>query len=329
LRRLQVLRVLQQHQTVTGTARALHLTPSAVSQQVRLLGQDLGVELVRRHGRHIRLTPAAESLIAYTDDLYAGWEEVITEVRDSGSAMPVQQLRLCGFATGIAGVLAPATARLRQACPEVRVEIVEADGPESYARLLTGQADLALVVPGSSGPAYDRGSVEQHRLLDDPFDLVVPAGHPLEEYRSVDLADTAEETWVAAPDGSDQRRLMEAAWLAAGFRARVVHQARDWDAMVAMVGQRLGVCLLPRLAPLPGHQSVVRLPLRGQPAPYRRVFLAWRRGTARQPAIAEFTAVLDDLADALPPPLLDDERGEPHDDGPGRPPHRHTQRAVR
>lgn len=329
LRRLQVLRVLQQQQSMTAVAATLHLTPSAVSQQVRLLSQDLGVDLVQRHGRRIRLTPAAESLVAYADDLYAGWEQLVTDLRDTTSALPAQRLRLCGFSTGVAGVLGPAAARLRGSHPELLVEVSEADAAECHARLLTGRADVALVVPSSSGPADDRSRVEQRRLLDDPFDLLVPAGHALAARAAVDLAEAADEAWVGAPYGSDQHRLMEAAWLAAGFRARVPHEARDWNAMVAMVGQGLGVCLLPRLAPLPAHQAVVRLGLRGGPAPFRRVFVAVRRGTARQHGVAAALRVLEELATELPPRLVDDVAGGDHDDRPAQPPHRHTQRTVR
>ncbi|WP_254904286.1 helix-turn-helix domain-containing protein [Streptomonospora nanhaiensis] len=51
VRRLQILRLLHQKGTVTAAARAAHLTPSAVSQQIRLLAREVGVDLLERRGR--------------------------------------------------------------------------------------------------------------------------------------------------------------------------------------------------------------------------------------------------------------------------------------
>jgi DNA-binding transcriptional LysR family regulator len=326
VRRLQVLRVLQQQGTVTGVAQALHLTPSAVSQQIRLLSRDLGVDLLQRHGRRIRLTPAAESLIAYADDLYAGWERMVIALRDAGTDDQVEHLRVCGFPTAVAGLLAPAAARLRHTRPVLTVQISEAETPECYARLLAGDADVAIVVPTSAGAADDRASLDQERLVDDPFDLLVPAEHPLARRGAVDLAETADEAWIALPESLDQHRLVQAAWLAAGFTPRVTHTAKEWDAVIALVGHGFGVSLIPRLAPLPAHQAVVRLPLRGEPAPFRRVFTVVRRGSRRQAGIEAVCAALDQVATELPPQLVDLPDGPGHDDGPGARPHRHTQR---
>ncbi|UXI82120.1 LysR family transcriptional regulator, partial [Streptomyces vinaceusdrappus] len=67
LRRLHVLRAVSHYGTVTAAARALHFTPSAASQQIRQLARDLGVDLLEPQGRGVRLTPAAESLLAHAD----------------------------------------------------------------------------------------------------------------------------------------------------------------------------------------------------------------------------------------------------------------------
>ena len=75
-RRVRVLRMVATCGTVTGAAEALHYTPSAVSQQLRTLAKDLGVELVVQDGRRIRLTPAARVLLDQTESLYARWEEI-------------------------------------------------------------------------------------------------------------------------------------------------------------------------------------------------------------------------------------------------------------
>lgn len=323
LRRLQVLRLLHQQGSITRTAGLLHLTPSAVSQQVRLLSQDLGVDLLQRKGRGIRLTTAAESLIAHADALYAQWEDALAEIAGADETGPTGRLRLCGFPTAVASLLAPAAARLRDTAPGLNVQIVEAETPDCYARLIADEADLAVVVPTASSPTTDDTRLDQRPLLDDPYDLLVPQHHGLADRGAVDLADAAHDDWIAAPDSLDQHQLMSAAWTAAGFRPRIAHHAREWDAMVALVSHGFGVCLIPRLAPLPAHQAVVRLPLRGEPTPSRRLLTVVRRGSRGQAIISIACAALDEVAKQLPPQLLKATADHPHDAETARP-HRHT-----
>jgi hypothetical protein len=75
---------------------------------------------------------------------------------------------------------------------------------------------------------------------------------------------------------------------------------------------------MPRLAPIPAHHRVVRIPLRGAPAPSRTVLTCVRRGSRGQPAIAQGLAALEAVG-RTPPPLVDGDHDEIA-------PHRHTYR---
>ncbi|TQM13498.1 LysR family transcriptional regulator [Pseudonocardia kunmingensis] len=316
LRRLHVLRMLDEHGTVTAAAAALHLTPSAVSQQIRLLGHDVGVTLLERVGRGVRLTPAARVLVGHADRLYAEWERVLGEVATARAG--AAGLRLCAFPTALAGLLAPAAARLRDASPPLAVEVTEAGNAECFELLLAGAADIAVVLPTPGAPPRDDPRFDQQPLLHDPFDLVVPAGHPLAAADVVDLADAAGEEWVGADRGADSAIVL-AACSAAGFSPRITHGAEEWNGVVALVTHGFGVCLMPRLAPIPAHHGVVRIPLRG--APTRLVLSCVRRGSRGQEAIARGLAALTAVGGS-PPPLVDGGDQE-HDESV---PHRHTYR---
>ncbi len=321
-----MLRILDEHGTVTAAGEALHLTPSAVSQQIRLLSRDLGVDLLERVGRRVRLTPAARVLLAHADALYADWERALAEVsaaRAEGVAAP---LRLCGFPTAVAGLLAPAAARLRDSAPPLPVEVVQAENAECFALLLAGEADIAVVLPAPDTPPPDDPRFDQQPLLHDPFDLVVPADHALAAAATADLADAAAKPWIAAPGRGDDAALVLAACSAAGFTPRIAHRAEEWNAVVALVTHGFGVCLMPRLAPIPAHHGVVRIPLRGDPAPSRRVLTCVRRGSREQAPIARGLAALAVLAGSFPLPLRPG--GDHGPDGVEDPePHRHTYRA--
>ncbi|MFJ9848358.1 LysR family transcriptional regulator [Streptomyces sp. NPDC101150] len=298
--RLQTLRVLYEQGTVTAAARALHLTPSTVSQQLRQLSAALGLELLEPEGRKVRLTPAALALLGHADALFARWEEARADLAGFADGV-AGRLRMTGVATAVAGVLAPAAERLRREAPRLEVEIGEDPGEDRFDLLLAGRADIAVVIPAPGGPAMggevpppDDARFTQWPVLQEPQDLLVPAGHRFAARVAdgVALAEAGEECWIRAGDPADQHRLLLAACAAAGFTPRVRHNAVDWFAVAALVAHGCGICLVPRLAPVPERYPVVRVPLCEEPRPVRRFVAAVRRGSERQPPIARGLAAL-------------------------------------
>ncbi|MFD4191363.1 LysR family transcriptional regulator [Amycolatopsis thermoflava] len=290
LRRLSVLRVLAEHGTVTAAAEALHLTPSAVSQQLRLLAKEVGVELLRRDGRRVRLTPAAVVLLEHADSLFAQWERARADLTAGEEAGAV---RLCGVSSTVAALLGPAVMRLRQEHPRLTARVIEEESADCYELLLAEAADIAVVLPTPEAPPVDDPRFTQWPLLDDPQDLLVAAGHPLTRQDAVELADAAREPWIVKPRHNDTYALLQVACAAAGFTPRIAHEAKEWFAVSALVAAGLGVCLVPRLAPLPPQHEVVRIPLRGHPRPSRRIVGCVRRGSEEQWPIARAIAAIE------------------------------------
>lgn len=289
-RRLHVLRMVRQHGTVTAAARALHLTPSAVSQQVRAMARDLDVDLLQPAGRGIRLTPAAEILLDHADRLYAGWEEAKAdlEAHRLGDRGP---LRLCGFPSALSVLLPPTAARLRAGRPPLALEVVQADPDESLDLLVAGDVDLAIVEASLAAPATTDERFEQELLFDDPLQLIVPPEHRLAQHARVALADAADEDWVGGPVGGSYHQIELLVCQTAGFTPRFVHRALDWSAYLAVVEAGLGVALLPRLA-VPPTGRVRPLRLTDTPLASRRVLTCVRRGSRNQPAIRRLRGAL-------------------------------------
>ncbi|WP_432477810.1 LysR family transcriptional regulator [Nocardioides sp. GXQ0305] len=293
--RLQVLRMVASRGTVTAAAEALGYTPSAVSHQLRSLARELGVPLLAREGRGVRLTPAARLLLARSEELFARWEEVRAELAATGDRA-VGSLRLCGFSTAAAALLPPVAARVAALHPGATVRIIEADPAECFDLLLADDADLAVVVATASLPPSDDPRFEQEPLLDDPLDLLLPADHPLAGEQSVLLEQVAGDHWIMDRPGTAYHQLVVTACAAAGFTPSIAHQATEWDTGAALVSAGLGIALIPRLARLPADYSLARVPLRGDPTPARHLLTGVRRGSRAQPAIATALAALEDVA---------------------------------
>ncbi len=296
--RLQTLRVLYERGTVTAAAEALHLTPSTVSQQLRQLSNLLGIALLERHGRKVKLTPAALKLLSHADVLHAQWERASADLaayRDGSAG----QLRMCGVATALAAVIAPAAEKLRCRHPDMSLIMSESAGEDRFELLLTGRTDIAVVIPTPESPPLDDTRFEQRSLLEEPQDLLVPAGHPLAAEKDIDLAEIGGELWIRAGDPHDQHQLLLTACAAAGFTPRVTHEAIDWFAIVALVSHGFGICLIPRLAPVPHQFDVARIPLRGESAPTRRLITCIRRGSDQHTPIALGLEALQEVAAEL------------------------------
>lgn len=298
--RLKVLQLVAHHGTVTAAAAALHYTPSAVSYQLRQLAEELGVELVTQRGRGIQLTAAARTLLRHVEVLQAQVERARAELA-AISEEPSGPFTLCGFSTAATHLLPPAAAALRERYADLRVRVIEAEPARCFDLLLAGDADLALVINSADTPSTADERFDQQPLLDDPLDLVVPAGHRLTELRRVTLADAADEPWIVALPGGAYHDLVRTACAAAGFSPHIAHYANEWDTGAALVAHGFGIILVPRLARLNEEWPVVRLPLHGEPAPARRIIAATRQGRRDHPAVAASLDAISTTAATLLP----------------------------
>lgn len=282
-RRLHVLRMVRQMGTVTAAGRVLHLTPSAVSQQVRSLARELDIELLQPAGRGIRLTAAAEVLLDHGDRLQADWERARADL-DAHRLGDRGPLRLCAFPSALASLLPATTEQLRHGDPPLDLVVSQADPAEAFDRLVAGDADLAIVETEPAAPATSDPRFHQEPLLDDPLHLVVARSHRFAQRTQTALVDAMDEDWVGGPVDGSYHQIELQACLRAGFTPRFVHRALDWSAYLAVVEARLGVALLPRLA-VPRDGSVRPLPLTDTPAPIRRLLTYVRRGSEHDNSI--------------------------------------------
>ncbi|MCT2583033.1 LysR family transcriptional regulator [Actinophytocola gossypii] len=293
LRRLRVLRAVAHYGTITAAAEAMHFTTSAASQQIRQLARELDVTLLEPHGRRVRLTPAAHRLLAHADAIEARWEQAEIDLR-TASDEPAGTVRLCGIPTAVAMLLAPAARPLRARYPRLDVRIREVEQEVGYNLLFDGEVDLAVVEATWSNPPPGDPRFDQRPLADDPFDLVVPADHALAGRDAVELVEAEREDWILPSVTCTCRRVTLAACGAAGFTPNVAHNALEWNAIAHLVANGLGVALAPRLAYLPTHLPIVRLPLTGRASPSRKLLTCTRAGGREHPAVA---AVLTELSE--------------------------------
>ena len=293
LRRVRALREVADRGTIAAAAEALHLTPSAVSQQLSALERECGVPLLEPAGRTIRLTPAAHLLLEHAGPLFAQLERLRSEL-DAHAAGDVGEVRVAAFPTALAGIVAPAVGLLRDRAPGVRIRAQEAETPEALATLNQRDTDVVITMESAQAPRGDDPRYHRRDLVRDVLDAVVPAGHPLAGEERIELGALAGEPWVAPNAGWSCEHVLVTACQVAGFTPVIEHRTTDWAALKALVGAGLGVALVPRLAQPSPPDSVVVRPLAGE-APCRHLFALCRGGAEHGRAIA---ATLDALEEA-------------------------------
>ncbi|MFJ3767241.1 LysR family transcriptional regulator [Streptomyces sp. NPDC090082] len=294
-RRLHILRAVADHRTVTAAAAALYLTPSAVSQQLAALEQETGHRLVDRSARGARLTPAGEILLSHANAVLAQLERAEAELAayDSGDAGTVT---VAAFATGIGLVVAPALTALARAAPGIRVRVRDAEGDESLLMVLDRQVDVAVAVEYRGAPGEDDPRLTRVPLYAEPFDAVLPPGHPLAAGERVALGDLAKDAWIGQSAGNPCHDVTVLACEYAGFTFDPEHSSDDFRAVVALASASAGVALVPRSALLGMELGGVEVrPIEGV-VPTRRVFAAVRRGAEDHPLIRPVLGALGEAA---------------------------------
>ncbi|MCB8901455.1 MULTISPECIES: LysR family transcriptional regulator [unclassified Streptomyces] len=290
-RRLHILRAVADHRTVTAAAAALYLTPSAVSQQLAALEQETGHRLVDRSARGARLTPAGEILLSHANAVLAQLERAESELAAYGSG-EAGTVTVAAFATGIGLVVAPAIRALADSAPGIRVRVRDAEGDESLMMVLDRQVDVAVAVEYRGAPGEDDARLTRVPLYAEPFDAVLPPGHPLAAGERVALGDLAKDAWIGQSAGNPCHDVTVLACEHAGFTLNPEHSSDDFRAVVALAAASAGVALVPRSA-LRGMEltGVEVRPIEGV-APTRRVFAAVRRGAEDHPLISPVLTAL-------------------------------------
>jgi DNA-binding transcriptional LysR family regulator len=296
IRRLRVLRELSQRGTVGATARALALTPSAISQQLSTLSREVGVPLLAPQGRGVRLTPQAQVLLDHAAEVDAQLERARADLAafEEGT---VGRVAIGAFATAICGLVAPAIDRLRRDRPRLLLSIQEINAPECFTLLDRGDLDLVITVDYRSGPPRGDRRYSRRDLFDDHMVLALPARHPLAARRKVELLALAKERWIVGGTRGPCQEAGLAACAAAGFTPDVAHRVDDFGALLRLVAAGCGVGLVPLLA-LAGRRpdGVALRPPAGPQRPCRHLYAAIRAGAERSPSLVPVLASLQEVA---------------------------------
>lgn len=288
--RLRMLRELADHGTVAAVAQVLSMTPSAVSQQLKILQREAGVTLIEPEGRRVRLTDAGRVLVSHADAVLAALDRARAEM-DAYRSTPRGTVSVSFFPSGAAMFLAPLIIRTA----EQGVQVIGRDIDVPASRAPAQLTDFEVVVvhrderdTSSWGPRF-----ESTELLREPLDVVLPPRHRLADRDQVQLADLADEPWIGVEGGLMVDDVLNSIAILSGVQPRITQRINDFRVVEELVYADAGIALMPRYVRL--SRELVRLPITDISVA-RRVEAVTRVGATARPAVAVVLEVLRTIA---------------------------------
>ncbi|MCF8571003.1 LysR family transcriptional regulator [Gordonia sp. HY002] len=252
---LRALTALADHDGfMTGAAESLGIPQSSMSRRIHALEQTLRIPLISRDGRAVRLTPAARRLAETVRGPLAELEAAVAEVTDD--ADPEHGTVRFGFPLTMGhGTVPDLLADFNRAHPGIRLQLKQAHGAELVDDLRHGELDLALTIPPPDGLPHTVVATQEIRAT-------VPATHRLAVSPRIDLADLADDRFIANPRTYNLRLMTEAWCQAVGFDPQIAVEITEFSTIREFVGLGLGVALLP-VTDDPAD-GTVQIPLSGE-----------------------------------------------------------------
>jgi len=246
LRHLRYFVAVAEELHFTRAAERLHIAQPPLSQQIRALEGELGVQLLLRTRRSVALTDAGAALLERARPLLASVQALPEELRRVARGEG-GELRI-GFTSTLplTKVLRDVVADHRRTHPDVVLTLRELHTAVQFEALRRGELDVGFVRYNERPPT----GIHLKLLRRDPLRLVVPAAHRFAKRRSVSIADCREERFIGFPGsaGTGTGPLLKRLCAQAGFEPVIAQEAGEATTQIGLVAVGLGVAVLP--APL-------------------------------------------------------------------------------
>jgi DNA-binding transcriptional LysR family regulator len=278
--------------TVAAASAALGYTPPAVSQHVAKLERSLDAPLFERVAGRLTLTDAGRALVPIAREAVELTARAAEVVARPPRRPPVA---IAGFASGIAALIAPNLARLRDA---VTVEITEAEDAAALRELRLGRVDIAIVqeYPGDESGRDDR--LDYTPVAADELRLVLPPSSPA----TTTLADLHGFPWLVNGTGTRCEAATRQILRRAGLEATITGDVSDNHLLLELVAAGHGATIVPDLVLADADANApVTVTVADQRLGVTRTLLAVTRRTPAQAAVTVVQALTGQPAPSAPP----------------------------
>jgi len=226
--------------TITGGAQDSHMTLAAASERIRAMEDSLGAPLLLRQPRGVQLAPAGHTLVHHARRVLAQVEQLQGELADHGRGFQ-GHVRLSCNTSALAEHLPDLLARFLAAHPGIHVELDERPSDAIVDALRNRSADIGIV-----SDAADLDGLAVLPFRPDPLVLVLARDHALAGRATLALAEVLDQPFVGLAEDSALQAHIERHARRLGRRLRYRVRLRSFEAVCRMVGQGIGVGIVPQ-----------------------------------------------------------------------------------
>ena len=228
--------------TITGGARRSHMTLASASERIKGMEDTLGVALLVRERRGVKLTPAGRTLLHHARVVLQQMDRMRGELDHYGQGLKGHVRLLCNTSS-LSEHLPEILGAFLVEHPKISVDLEERPSYDIVDAIRTGMADIGLVATSA-----DLQGLETYAFRPDPLVLIVAQGHELASQASIGFADVIHHDFVGLLEGSALQEHVAHHARRAGkqlfYRARL----RNIDAVCRMVGHGVGIGVVPKTA---------------------------------------------------------------------------------
>jgi DNA-binding transcriptional LysR family regulator len=284
LRHLRYFIAVAEELHFSRAAQRLSIAQPPLSQQIKNLEGEVGVQLLRRTRRHVELTEAGQIFLEEARRAVAQAEQAVSAARRA-SRGEIGRLTL-GFVGSATYTVLPHVLRsFRKRYPAVEVTLRELTTSQQIDALSAGEVDLGIV----RQPPI-RENLVSRVLVDEHFVVALSRRHRAARQKSVHVSTLAEDPFILFPRplATSLHDAVVSACQRAGFSPKIVQEATQIPVMISLVAASLGVAIVPSCAQALKWNNVVYKPLE-DPQPRTNIALVWRK-QSESATVAAFVA---------------------------------------
>ncbi|HEY5800382.1 MAG TPA: LysR family transcriptional regulator, partial [Burkholderiaceae bacterium] len=275
LKQLKYFLAVAEEKSFSRAAERLHISQPPLSQQIMKLEAELGVRLFARTTRHLELTTGGKAFVMEAEAVLGRVAMAVDTVRqiDRGE---MGRLRVGVVSTAMWSPIPSLLEAFHTSYPKVTWTLHESGPSAQYEALMGKQIDVGFW----RAPAFEQAQLAQDGLQQDLYFrenvcVAINEHHPLAQRDEVALADLTGEPMLSLTlEKSSFARYLVQCCVEAGFQPNVTQEASEPQTLLAMVGARLGVALLPETIARIAWPGVVFLPISDK-APSADLFITY------------------------------------------------------
>jgi DNA-binding transcriptional LysR family regulator len=245
LQSLRIFLMACELRSMSKAAERLNIALSAASRRLTLLEEEAGVVLIKRRPHGIEPTAAGVTMMNYAREVLRLGEKLRGKLEEHQSGIR-GYIRVCASSSVLVQRLARELSEFVRENPEVKLDLEERPSMPTIEAVLNKQADVGIIVRG-----FDAEGLTFIDYAGDRLVVALPKGHPLAKRDRLRFEDLLGEGFVALESGTAVHRLLSsrANEMARSMKIRV--QVRSFEVMAMMIGQGLGIGILPERAAQP------------------------------------------------------------------------------